>query len=128
MGSGMITVMVVAIAFFMIGSDNVHMATAQLCGANLSGLMNECLRYVSNAGPKSPPVSRSCCALIPPVDVPCACRYVSRDVTNYIDMDKVVYVARSCGKKIPSGYKCGSYTIPAAYLKRRICQQNLSLL
>ena len=100
--------MVVAIAFFMIGSDNVNVATAQFCGANVSGLMNECQRYVSNAGPNSPPPSRSCCALIRPIDVPCACRYVSRDVTNYIDMDKVVYVARSCGKKIPSGYKCGS--------------------
>ncbi|CAE6161541.1 unnamed protein product [Arabidopsis arenosa] len=115
MGNGMIrTLVVLAIALFMIGSDNIHVATAQVCGANLSGLMNECQRYVNNAGPESPPPSRSCCALIRPIDVPCACRYVSRDVTNYIDMDKVVYVARSCGKKIPSGYKCGSYTIPAA--------------
>lgn len=102
------TLVILAIALFMIGSDNVHVAKAQVCGANLSGLMNECQRYVSNAGPNSQPPSRSCCALIRPIDVPCACRYVSRDVTNYIDMDKVVYVARSCGKKIPSGYKCGS--------------------
>ncbi|EOA17694.1 hypothetical protein CARUB_v10006065mg [Capsella rubella] len=109
MGGGgvMRTVVILAVAFFMIGSENFHVATAQVCGANLSGLMNECQRYISNAGPPS----RSCCALIRPIDVPCACRYVSRDVTNYIDMDKVVYVARSCGKKIPSGYKCGSYTI-----------------
>ncbi|KFK29962.1 hypothetical protein AALP_AA7G200100 [Arabis alpina] len=114
MGSGMITTVVVALAFFMIGSDNFHVATAQVCGANLSGLMNECQRYVGNTGPNSPPPSRSCCALIRPIDVSCACRYVSRDVMNYIDMDKVVNVARSCGKKIPSGYKCGSYTIPAA--------------
>ncbi|XP_010447223.1 PREDICTED: uncharacterized protein LOC104729900 [Camelina sativa] len=116
MGAGRMirTAVILAVAFFMIGSDNVHVA-AQVCGANLSGLMNECQRYVSSAGPNSPPPSRSCCALIRPIDVPCACRYVSRDVTNYIDMDKVVYVARSCGKKIPSGYKCGSYTIPKAY-------------
>ena len=108
MGSGVITVMVVSIAFFMIGSDNVNMAKAQLCGANLSGLVNECQRYVSNAGPNSPPPSGSCCALIRPIDVPCGCRYVTRDVTNNFDMDKLIYVARSCGKKIPSGYKCGS--------------------
>ncbi|CAN8327273.1 unnamed protein product [Cochlearia groenlandica] len=112
--SEMITTMVIAIAFFVIVSDKVHVAKGQVCGANVSGLMNECQRYVSNAGPNSPSPSRSCCGLIRPIDVPCACRYVSRDVTNYIDMNKVVYVARSCGKKIPSGYKCGSYTIPAA--------------
>ncbi|VVB10534.1 unnamed protein product [Arabis nemorensis] len=64
MGSGMITTMVIALAFFMIGSDNFHVATAATCGADLSGLVNECERYVDNAGPPS----QSCCDLIRPID------------------------------------------------------------
>ncbi|KFK29964.1 hypothetical protein AALP_AA7G200300 [Arabis alpina] len=105
------TLVIVALAFFMISSDNFHLATAdQVCGANLSGLVNECQRYIDNAALPS----QSCCDLIRPIDVSCACRYVSWWVMTLIDMDKVVSVVRSCGKSIPSGYKCGSYTIPAA--------------
>ncbi|XP_010557508.1 PREDICTED: uncharacterized protein LOC104826487 [Tarenaya hassleriana] len=108
MGGRVVITMLMIAAVFLCS----HKAEAQVCGADLMGLISECQRYVGKSGPKIPP-SPSCCALIRPIDVPCACRYISRDVMSYVDMDKVVYVARSCGKKIASGYKCGSYTVPA---------------
>ncbi|CAN0901830.1 hypothetical protein LINGRAHAP2_LOCUS21633 [Linum grandiflorum] len=88
-----------------------HQASAQnYCNANLMSLMS-CLTYVQKSGPKTPP-SVPCCEAIQPVDVSCACGYASSFAERYVSLDKVVYVARSCGKTLVAGTKCGSYTIP----------------
>ncbi|KAK4607354.1 hypothetical protein RGQ29_001261 [Quercus rubra] len=41
------------------------------------------------------------------VDVPCVCGFVSKQIEGAIDMRKVVNMARSCGKKVALGTRCG---------------------
>ena len=52
-------------------------------------------------------LSHVCCAVIKIVDVPCVCGFVSKQIEGAIDMRKVVNVARSCGKKVAPGTRCG---------------------
>jgi hypothetical protein len=84
-----------------------HRVMAQSCQANALGLVSQCEKYVRKSGPKAKP-SWGCCAVVKIVDVTCVCKLVSKEIEDAIDMEKVVYVARSCGKKIASGTKCGS--------------------
>lgn len=84
-----------------------HQAMAQSCEVNVLGLVSKCKKYVRKSGPKSKP-SWQCCAVVKIVDVPCVCKLVTKEIEDAIDMDKVVYVARSCGKKVAPGAKCGS--------------------
>ncbi|XAR54419.1 hypothetical protein NMG60_11029535 [Bertholletia excelsa] len=81
------------------------------CQGDLPGLMAECPRYVGKAGPEVVP-SRECCNVVRSVDVECACQYITKEVEQIISMEKVVFVAKSCGKPLPHGSKCGSYTVP----------------
>lgn len=82
-------------------------ASAQTCNADISSLMSQCQKYVKKSGPKMTP-SPGCCAAVKPVDVPCACAYVTKDIEAMVSMEKVVFVARSCGVKLTPGTKCGS--------------------
>lgn len=84
-----------------------HQAMAQSCEVNVLGLVSQCEKYVRKSGPKSKP-SWECCAVVKVVNVPCVCKLVTKEIEDAIDMDKVVYVARSCGKKVAPGTKCGS--------------------
>ncbi|TXG54055.1 hypothetical protein EZV62_019311 [Acer yangbiense] len=88
-----------------------HLVSAQVCGVNLPQLISQCSEYVKIPGPKTLP-SEGCCAVVKTIDVSCACNFVTPDVEKRISMDKAVYVGRTCGLKIESGTKCGSYTVP----------------
>ncbi|KAK2662842.1 hypothetical protein Ddye_001416 [Dipteronia dyeriana] len=103
-----------ALAMLMVAGTLIlggHQVSAQLCGVNLSQLGSQCSVYISISGPKTPP-SEGCCSVVKTIDVPCACAFITPDVEKRISMDKAVYVGRTCGLKIESGTKCGSYTVP----------------
>ncbi|CAN1751121.1 hypothetical protein LINPERHAP1_LOCUS4241 [Linum perenne] len=100
-----------------------HQASAQTyCNADLSSLMSQCWKYVQKSGSKSPP-SPGCCAALKPVDLSCACPYVSKSVEGYVSMDKVVYVARTCGMNLAAGTKCGSVILFLRPEDRSICEE-----
>ncbi|XP_015571197.1 non-specific lipid-transfer protein 3 [Ricinus communis] len=90
-----------------------QIAAAQSCNTDLTDLVSKCQRFVIKTGPKFSP-SPSCCAVVKNVDVACVCDLITKEIEDMIDMDKMVYVARSCGKKISAGTKCGSYIVPTA--------------
>ncbi|KAB1225567.1 hypothetical protein CJ030_MR1G002476 [Morella rubra] len=73
---------------------------AQSCGdTDVAGLVSQCETYVSKSGPKVKP-SKECCAVVNAVNVPCVCKLVSKQIEGLINMEKVVFVARSCGKEV----------------------------
>ncbi|KAH9790059.1 AAI domain-containing protein [Citrus sinensis] len=89
---------------------------AQHCGMNtnvLGQLVSQCEKYVLKSGPKIRP-SPGCCAVVKKVDVPCVCKFVTKQIEEIISIEKMVYVARSCGIKISAGTKCGSFTVRSA--------------
>ncbi|OVA01513.1 Bifunctional inhibitor/plant lipid transfer protein/seed storage helical domain [Macleaya cordata] len=81
------------------------------CEGQFQGLAQQCSQYVLKTGPKTPP-SKGCCDLIKKADVPCICKHVTKEIEQIVSMEKMVYVAGYCGKPLPHGSKCGSFTIP----------------
>ncbi|CAL9018521.1 unnamed protein product [Prunus brigantina] len=65
------------------------------------------LEYVKKSGPEVD-LSPACCAVVKKANVKCVCKLVSNEIEDLIDMEKVGFVARSCGKKVAPGTKCGS--------------------
>ncbi|KAJ9139752.1 hypothetical protein P3X46_030456 [Hevea brasiliensis] len=88
-------------------------SAAQRCNTDIVSLVLQCEKYVEKSGPKVSP-SPGCCALVKSVNVSCVCVLLTKDIQDMISMEKVVFVARSCGKKISPGTICGSYTVPKA--------------
>lgn len=91
------------------------------CEGSIPGLISQCQQYVSKSGQKEPP-SAGCCAVVKKVDIQCICRLVTKEVEQIVSMEKVVYVARTCGLTISKGMKCGSmwpisssFSFPALY-------------
>ncbi|KAF8398308.1 hypothetical protein HHK36_017235 [Tetracentron sinense] len=99
---------VLVIAGIVISGGQV---SAQSCQGDIQGLISQCAQYVGKSGPKTPP-SQGCCTVVQKADVPCVCKSITKEVEQIISMEKVVYVAQYCGKTIPHGMKCGSYTVP----------------
>ncbi|CAL1391022.1 unnamed protein product [Linum trigynum] len=93
-------------SFYATAADQTY------CNGDLNALMSQCWKYVQSSGGKKVPPSAGCCAAMKPVDVPCACAYITKAIEGYVSMDRVVYAARSCGKALAPGTKCGSYTVP----------------
>ncbi|KAF5182996.1 Bifunctional inhibitor/lipid-transfer protein/seed storage 2S albumin superfamily protein [Thalictrum thalictroides] len=83
------------------------------CGGALQGLLNNCAAFVTKFGPQTDP-SKACCDVVKAADVPCVCQHIPPGAELIVSMEKVVYVANFCGKELPHGTKCGSYTIPPA--------------
>ncbi|CAL1362187.1 unnamed protein product [Linum trigynum] len=78
------------------------------CGVDVGNVVSSCGQFVSKGGPKTPP-SPQCCNALNGADVPCACKnLLTPTIQGLIDMNKAVFVGRSCGLSIPAGMKCGS--------------------
>ncbi|ERN05098.1 hypothetical protein AMTR_s00053p00148710 [Amborella trichopoda] len=77
------------------------------CQNDLQALMTSCLPYVTKTGPQIPP-SAACCSAVVVANMPCVCNYVTKEVEALIDIQKVIFVAQSCKRPLPSGTKCGS--------------------
>ncbi|CAI9781702.1 unnamed protein product [Fraxinus pennsylvanica] len=91
-------------------SSNRMLVSAQ-CQGNFQGLVQECSQYVQKGGPKQKP-SQGCCNVVKTVNLSCVCQHITPDVEQIISMEKAAYVAGFCGKPLPHGTKCGSYTVP----------------
>ncbi|XP_074286527.1 uncharacterized protein LOC141611792 [Silene latifolia] len=104
------TVILVIVCAFAFGNNNL-MANGQ-CEGDISGLISQCAKYVMKAGKQTPP-SSECCTVAKKSDIPCLCKYVTKDIEQYVSVKKAVYVAQYCGLALQHGSKCGSYTIPS---------------
>ncbi|KAJ4969662.1 hypothetical protein NE237_002761 [Protea cynaroides] len=94
------------IAGILISSNHVSAQTCQ--PVDFTGLRKNCLKYVIIFGPKISP-SADCCNVVNKVDIPCFCAQVPSGAQTVVSLKKVVYVAETCGLKVPPpGTKCGS--------------------
>ena len=88
----------------MIG--NYRVTTTTCHRHHIHGLKTKCAKFVTKEGPKILPSEEQgdqthTCSH-------CACKHVTKKVEKSISMEKAVYVAKSCGKHVPKGMKCGS--------------------
>lgn len=83
-----------------------HKVSAQ-CGGSFVDIEAQCSQFVHKTGPKTPP-SLGCCQVVKTLNVNCVCRFVTPQVEAMISMEKVVYVARTCGVTVRAGTQCGS--------------------
>ncbi|KAL2337112.1 hypothetical protein Fmac_011558 [Flemingia macrophylla] len=74
------------------------------------GLVTECAMYVEKSGPEMNP-SQGCCIQIQNAGDWCLCQHITKAMLQFIDMQKVIFVAESCGKPIPPGTNCGGIGI-----------------
>ncbi|PQQ15975.1 uncharacterized protein Pyn_24591 [Prunus yedoensis var. nudiflora] len=88
-------------------SGESRVAVGQLCGGDVGGLIRQCSTYVEKGKPMINP-SQACCDLIKKVDILCACKHVTKELEELVDMKKVVHVVSYCGIPVPHGMKCGS--------------------
>ncbi|KAK6911070.1 Bifunctional inhibitor/plant lipid transfer protein/seed storage helical domain [Dillenia turbinata] len=98
---------VVGIMILFVGSSQVSAD----CEADVRDLVAKCRSFVLKPGPNVPP-SEECCAVAKEADIPCVCSIVTPPIELIISMEKVVYVARTCGVDVPPGLQCGSYVVP----------------
>ncbi|KAJ6691953.1 LIPID TRANSFER PROTEIN [Salix purpurea] len=109
-----------ALSLFLIVGVHIlgnHKVSAN-CKEIVPSLVSNCSRFVRVPGPKVPP-SAACCKVAQAVtvaDVPCFCKLITPAVQKVISMEKVVYVARTCGLPVPPGTVCGSYTVPPKFV------------
>ena len=94
-----------AITGILFPSDN-NMVVGQGCKADVVNLVNNCGRFVLRKAPRVDP-SPQCCAVVQKANIPCACSQVTSETVKALDMDKVVFVAKFCGRPLPPGSKCG---------------------
>lgn len=99
--------MVLAMACVFASFENEKLMAYGQCEGDITTLISQCARYVRKAGPKMRP-SKECCGVARNADVPCLCKYVNKDIEQYISVEKAVYVAQTCGVAFQHGSKCGS--------------------
>ena len=97
-----------AITGILFSGKNNNMVAGQTCQlGDLQVLITQCAVYVQKNVPKMQP-SPACCSVVQKVDIPCACQKITKEIEQMFDMEKVVFVAKSCGRPLAPGTKCGS--------------------
>lgn len=94
------------VAALLLSAASPARAQIKICGADLGDLLADCRKYVRIPGPKVNP-SAACCAEIKKLDLPCLCDNLPPGIEKRISLEKAVFVARKCGKKVRKGTKCG---------------------
>ncbi|CAL9774517.1 unnamed protein product [Musa acuminata subsp. burmannicoides] len=107
--------LIVALAMSSALLGGAPVRAQQMCGADLGLLLSLCRAYVV-PGPRKDP-SKECCAEVQKADIVCLCKNIPSEVEKKISMENAVYVAKCCGKSVPSGTKCGSklFSHPMVY-------------
>ena len=74
----------------------------------IGDLITQCGMYVQKSGPQMNP-SQQCCDEINSADASCLCEHLWNTTlaNELIDVNKVVHVAHSCGRPLPSATPCG---------------------
>ncbi|KAI3989385.1 hypothetical protein MKX01_016585 [Papaver californicum] len=105
------------LSLFLVLVSEILTSTGNAVSQNVPGCDDEakalarlCAKYVLKTGPKIRP-SVECCLLVRQGDITCMCMHATAEVVKLISMDKVFYVADTCGRKIPPMKKCGSIGI-----------------
>ncbi|KAF9594918.1 hypothetical protein IFM89_035482 [Coptis chinensis] len=83
-------IMVIIVGLTITFSNN--QVLAQQCESDIQGLARECAQFVQRSGKLTRP-SPGCCNILKNVDIPCACKHVTRDVEQIISMEKVIYMS-----------------------------------
>ncbi|XVE59939.1 hypothetical protein DITRI_Ditri05aG0086700 [Diplodiscus trichospermus] len=83
------------------------------CG-NLVGLgvLLGCQNFIQKDEPKVAP-SAECCSAVKSIGMKCTCELITKEIEQTISVEKLIYVAASCGQPLPRGTQCGSYKVPA---------------
>ncbi|KAK6928840.1 Bifunctional inhibitor/plant lipid transfer protein/seed storage helical domain [Dillenia turbinata] len=106
---GMVNIHFLILAIFTLAGiliSSPKFVNGQGCAGDIQGLVTQCGRFVQKAGPKVAP-SPACCSVVKAANVPCICQSVTKAVEQAVSMEKVVYVAQTCGKPLSHGAKCG---------------------
>ncbi|KAF3771457.1 hypothetical protein EJ110_NYTH60098 [Nymphaea thermarum] len=82
---------------------------------DLATLGARCTPFVSRELLPAPP-SEDCCNAVRGADFVSVCGRITPEIESMINMQKVVDVPSRCGKRIPSGTRCGSFIPPVSYL------------
>ncbi|KAJ4767242.1 Bifunctional inhibitor/lipid-transfer protein/seed storage 2S albumin superfamily protein [Rhynchospora pubera] len=78
------------------------------CTNDMKNLATKCMPYVTYPpNPKIAP-SKECCGVVQKCDMKCICDHITKEIEKLICMEKVVYVANSCGRPLVKGSKCGT--------------------
>ncbi|KAF2301102.1 hypothetical protein GH714_020079 [Hevea brasiliensis] len=64
-------------------SNGSNVGLGQPCEGDLQGLITQCAMYVQKGGPRMDP-SQGCCNVIKYVDIPCVCKYISKDMRTLL--------------------------------------------
>lgn len=82
----------------------------QPCGSvdGLAVLLG-CQNFLLKDGPKVPP-SGDCCKAVEEIGMNCTCKIITKDIEAILSMEKLVFVAQSCGQPLAPGTQCGSKT------------------
>lgn len=92
-----------AFSFFL---SNQYVIADDGCIGSIPKLAFLCQRFVLKNGPQIDP-SAQCCEVIKNADIPCICSHIPKGLENVYSMEKVVYVAKFCGRPLTPGSKCG---------------------
>ncbi|KAF3777677.1 hypothetical protein EJ110_NYTH45314 [Nymphaea thermarum] len=104
---GMVVLVLLLAGLFV---ENLRNFSAQ----HLATLGARCAPFVARDLPPAPP-SEDCCKAVRGADLVSVCGRITPEIESIISMQKVVDVASRCGKPIPSGTRCGSFTPPVSY-------------
>ncbi|OAY69414.1 hypothetical protein ACMD2_00963 [Ananas comosus] len=107
--------------------NDVKALTRIICCGDLIKLYRRCKEYVKKDGEEEDlkedgeeeDPSEECCSEVQKADLPCICQYLPPIVERFIDMEKLANVAEKCERPLPSGTKCGSYTVPTFQLAKK---------
>ncbi|KAI4306747.1 hypothetical protein L6164_030000 [Bauhinia variegata] len=76
------------------------------CRGSTPTLISDCKNFVQKGGQQTTP-SADCCHVVKAVGAGCLCSLLSGPAANAIDINKAVFVVRSCGLTLQPGSKCG---------------------
>ncbi|TKY49650.1 lipid-transfer protein DIR [Spatholobus suberectus] len=103
-------VILAIIGILVLSGANKNVVVGQ-CQGNMQGFITQCAMYVQKSGPKVNP-SPECCHEIKNVtDASCLCQNLTKATLQFVDIQKMIYVAQFYGKPIPSGTNCGGVTM-----------------
>lgn len=104
----MIVTAVAIVGILVLGGGNQASAELKECN-NLEGLgvLIGCQMFIEKEGEKVAP-SADCCQLVNEIGMPCTCKLVTKEIEDTISMEKLIFVAQSCGQPLQKGTNCGS--------------------
>ncbi|TVU15250.1 hypothetical protein EJB05_38775, partial [Eragrostis curvula] len=101
--------LVLALVFTML---TTHQAWGEYdCHGEKELVKSKCKKTITMVGDYIPP-DDNCRRAVEASDMACICRILSLEEQNKICVVKLVWLAGECGKPVPAGEKCGTWTVP----------------